>query len=300
MQLIILGTDGLQRMDELSSGNTEKEKETNLSYSSIANRKKSTWRDFLFKHEESLLAILMLFIFSALWELIAVSGLVKPIFISSPSHIFQAAVWLAGHGLWNDILVSLIEFAVGFLMAIVIAVPLGLLLGWYRRLNAMFDPFISALNATPRVALIPLIILWLGIGIESKIAVVFLGAFFPLILNVMVGAKTVDSALLMCARSFGASQYKVFITLVLPTTLPFLIVGMRLAVGRALVGVVVAEMISSSAGLGHLIYITGSTFQTDKLFVGVLVLACFGYLLTEILKRLEAHFEIWRPERRQS
>ena len=242
-------------------------------------------------------AVLAFFLF---WELLAWSGFIKPIFISSPSAIFKAALWLSSHGLWNDILVSFTEFAVGFLAACVIAVPLGLIIGWYPRLNAVFDPFVTALNAMPRVALIPLIILWLGIGMESKVALVFLGAFFPLILNVMLGVKTVDEILLNCARSFGARDRQIFLTVIVPSSLPFIIAGMRLAVGRSLVGVVVAELVASNAGLGHLIYVAGSTFQTDKLFVGILILVLFGYLTTEGLKRVEDHFDSWRPNRRQS
>jgi ABC-type nitrate/sulfonate/bicarbonate transport system permease component len=248
--------------------------------------------------EETWIAIGTILVFLFLWELVARLEIVKPIFISSPSRIFNAAIWLAFHGLWKDVLVSFMEFALGFLAAVALAIPLGLLLGWYSRLNAMFDPFITALNATPRVALIPLIIVWIGIGIELKIAVVFLGAFFPLVLNVMMGVKTVDESLLSCARSFGARDRQIFSTLILPTSLPFIVAGMRLAIGRALVGVVVAELVTSTAGLGHLIYVAGATFQTDKLFVGIVILSLFGYLITEILKRLEAHFENWRPVRR--
>ena len=248
--------------------------------------------------EGKLLSLAALVAFFLLWELISRLGVIKPIFISSPSQIFKAAVWLSSHGLWNDMLVSFTEFTLGFLAASAFAVPFGLLIGWYPRLNAMFDPFITALNAMPRVALIPLIILWLGIGIESKVALVFLGAFFPLILNVMVGVKTVDEALLNCARSFGARDSQIFSTLIVPSSLPFIIAGMRLAIGRSLVGVVVAELVASNAGLGHLIYVAGSTFQTDKLFVGILILVLFGYLTTEGLKRVENHFDNWRPNRR--
>jgi ABC-type nitrate/sulfonate/bicarbonate transport system permease component len=253
---------------------------------------------FARKHENGLLAWGTLVVFLGVWELLPRLGLVKPVFTSSPSRIITAAGWLFAHGFWNDIRVSAVEFAVGFVGAVLVAIPLGIALGWYRRLNAMFDPFVNAFNATPRVALLPLIILWLGIGIKSKIAIIFLGAFFPVIMNVMAGMKTIDAGLLACARSFGARDWQVFSTLALPTSVPFIIAGMRQAVGRGLVGVVVGELVASTAGVGHMMSLAGATFQTDKVFVGVLILTVFGYALTEILKRLEQHYEIWRPERR--
>lgn len=246
------------------------------------------------KYENVLLAGGTVLAFLAVWEFFPAAGLVDPFFTSSPSRIFNAARWLFAHGLWNDIRVSLLEFSTGIGLAILLSLPIGLLLGWYRRLNAMFDPFISMLNATPRVALLPIIILWLGIGIQSKIAAVFLGAFFPLVINIMAGVRTVDEVLLKCSRSFGASDRQVLTTLVMPTCVPFFVAGMRLALGRGLVGVVVGEMLASTAGIGHMMTLASASFQMDKMFVGLILLAGFGYALTEILRRLETRFESWR------
>ena len=247
------------------------------------------------KHENVILALGAMLAFLILWEILPAIGLANPFFTCSPSRILTAAGWLFAHGFWNDILVSLKEFVAGIGLAVLFSIPLGLLLGWYRRLNAMFEPFVTMFNAMPRVALLPLIILWLGIGIESKVAAVFLGAFFPLVVNVMAGVKTVDETLLKCARSFGASDRQVFTKLALPTSVPFLVAGMRLALGRGLVGVVVGEMLASTAGVGHMMTLAGDTFQTDKVFVGLILLAVFGYTLTELLKWLEKHFESWQP-----
>lgn len=251
-------------------------------------------RRFIQKYENSLLATIAALTFRSMWEVLPNLGLINPFFTSSPSRILTAAQWLFAHGFWNDIRVSLEEFITGIGLAILLSLPIGLMLGWYRRLNAMFEPFITMLNATPRVALLPLIILWLGIGIESKIAAVFLGAFFPLVVNVMAGVKTVDETLLKCARSFGANDRQVFSTLVMPTCVPFIVAGMRLALGRGLVGVVVGEMLASTAGIGHMMTLASSSFQTDKMIVGLLLLAGFGYILTELLKRLEKRFKSWR------
>lgn len=248
------------------------------------------------KQEDALLGFATLLAFLLGWELLAWSGWVKPLFISSPSRIWRAAQWLFAHGLWSDIRVSLVEFSGGFALALLVGAPIGLALGWYQRLRAMFDPLLSALYATPRVALVPLLILWLGIGVPSKIAIVFLGAVFPILINVSAGLRLLDETLVRCARAFGANDWQLFVTVALPSALPFLIVGMKLAVGRALVGVVVGELVASTAGVGHMMSVAGATFQTDKVFVGVIMLGGFGWALTALIGRLEARFNAWRPE----
>lgn len=249
------------------------------------------------QHEHSILAVSGVVGFLMIWEWLPALGLVNPFFTSSPSRILTAARWLAAHGLWNDILISATEFGIGFSLAALIGVPLGVLLGWYRRWHALFDPFITMLYTTPRVALLPLLILWLGIGLASKIAVVFLGALFPILMNVIAGMQTIDETLLMCARSFGASDLKIFTALALPSSVPFTLTGLRIGVGRALVGVVVGEMVASTGGIGHMMSVAGSTFQTDKVFVGIILIASFGYAVTSILNRLERRFDYWRPQR---
>jgi NitT/TauT family transport system permease protein len=253
------------------------------------------WRVFLRRNENRLLAIGTFVCFLILWELLPRLGLVKPLFTSSPTRIIKAATWLFARGFWFDIYISALEFVIGFGLAVIIGIPLGFLLGWNQRIYAMFDPFISALNATPRVAMLPLVILWLGIGVKSIVAVVFLGAVFPLLVNAITGVRNVDENLLLCAHSFGAKDRQILISLALPASIPFLIAGMRLAVGRALVGVVVGELVASRAGIGHMMSKAGATFQTDKFFVGVVILALSGYFLTEVFKHLETHFESWRP-----
>ncbi len=253
------------------------------------------WRNFLHRYENRLLALGTILFFLVVWELLPQLKLVKPLFTSSPSRIIEAAGWLFARGFWYDIFISASEFVIGFGLAVIVGIPLGIVLGWNQRLNAMFDPFISALYATPRVALLPLIILWLGIGMKSIIAVVFLGAVFPILVNTISGVKNIEETLLLCARSFCASTHQILSTIAIPSSVPMIIAGMRLAVGRGLVGVVVGELIASRAGVGHMMSLAGSTFQTDKLFVGVVLLALSGFFLNELLKKLEAKFEGWRP-----
>jgi ABC-type nitrate/sulfonate/bicarbonate transport system permease component len=254
----------------------------------------SRGKRFLQDQEGSWLALAAALVFLVIWELIVDLGWVKPLFISSPSRIFQAGLWLFGHGLWKDIGISAGEFALGLSMAVVVGIPMGIALGWYHYLYNSLDLFISALNATPRVALLPLIILWLGIGVKSTVALVFLGALFPVLINVTTGVRSIDDTLVRCARSFGANEGQVFLTIALPGSIPFIIAGLRLAVGRALVGIVVGEMVASNAGIGHMITLAGASFQTDRVFVGILLIATFGYLLSSLLQRLETRFDAWR------
>lgn len=259
----------------------------------------SSWRGrlgtLLKERETTLLALITVLGFLTLWELAPHLHLGNPNFTSSPSRIVAAAQWLFAHGFLYDIRVSAAEFALGMGLAVVVGIPVGILLGWYRRPRAMFEPFIIALYSLPRVALMPLLILWLGIGIYSKVAVVFLGAVFPITVSVMAGMTTIDAVLLQCARAFAATDRQIFSTLALPSTVPFLITGLRLGVGRGLVGIVVGELIASRAGIGHMMARAGATFQIDKVFVGVMVLVLVGVTLNEVLRAIERRFESWRP-----
>jgi len=256
--------------------------------------------------EKKILGTLAVILFLTLWEFMG--GVwsvynpipflqVNPMFMSAPSLIWKAAVQLFGSGeIWNDLRVSGIEFFWGYLLAVVFAIPFGIMTGWYKRMSAIFDPFINAMNATPRVALLPLVIIWLGIGILSKVGIIFLGAVFPMLINTRDGVKTTPQNLLNAARSFGASEWMVFKTVVLPSTVPFILTGLRLGVGRAIVGVMVGELYAATAGIGFMITVAGATFQTDKVFVGVLVFALSGMISMELLTRLERRFDKWRPK----
>lgn len=247
--------------------------------------------------QRTVLGIAAVIGFFVLWELFARTGWVRPLFISSPSRIWEAAVWLSAHGLWHDLFVSTGEFVSGMALAVGVGLLAGVLLGWYPSLSAAFDPFVSALYSTPRVAFLPLLILWLGIGLASKVAVVFLGAVFPILVSTISGVRAVDPDLLTAARAFGANDRQIFRTLALPSSVPFLIAGLQLGVGRGLVGVVVGEFLASQAGIGHMMNVAAATFQTDKTFVGILILAASGTLISIGLRRLERRFDRWRPTR---
>jgi ABC-type nitrate/sulfonate/bicarbonate transport system permease component len=292
-------------------------------------KRRRTWEDY----EGTVLGVIAVVLFLLFWEGVgnkwtyfgwqlpfaAALPQINPMFTSAPSRILAAAdrlffdggigavisalgagnllgAWsaIAKGSIWKDIWVSFQEFAWGYMLAIVVGIPLGVLMGWYRRLNYALEPFVNALYATPRVALLPLFIIWFGIGINSKIAVVFAGAVFPILVSTFSGMRTLDANLLKCARSFGANDWQIFRTIALPGSIPFIITGLRLAVGRALIGVVVGELYAATAGVGYLITVAGATFQTDKVFVGVMIICFSGLGMMELLKYLERRFEPWR------
>jgi NitT/TauT family transport system permease protein len=253
---------------------------------------------FYLNQEKKILGTAAITVFLVIWELTGnVYQLINPMFMSAPSLVFKAAYQLFASGeIYHDLYVSGIEFLGGYFLAVAVAIPFGIMLGWYKRMSYLFDPFVNAMNATPRVALLPLVIIWLGIGILSKVGIIFLGAVFSILINTRDGVKTTPVNLLNAARSFGASEWMVFKTVVVPSTIPFILTGLRLAVGRALVGVLVGELYAATAGIGFMITVAGATFQTDKVFVGVLIFALSGMIGMELLTKLERKFDKWRPQ----
>ncbi len=253
---------------------------------------------FYLNQEKKILGTSAVIIFLTAWELVGNTfQLINPMFMSAPSLVWKAGVQLFASGeIWNDLRVSGIEFAWGYFLSAAFGVPFGIACGWYKRFAYTFDPFINAMNATPRVALLPLVIIWLGIGILSKVGIIFLGAVFPILINARDGVKTTPYNLLTAARSFGASEWQIFRSVVLPSTVPFIITGLRLGIGRALIGVMVGELYAATAGIGFMITVAGATFQTDKVFVGILIFAATGMFGMELLNRLEVKFDKWRPK----
>ncbi|MPZ76105.1 MAG: ABC transporter permease subunit [Deltaproteobacteria bacterium] len=253
---------------------------------------------FYLNNEKKILGTAGVVTFLVVWELVGNTlQLINPMFMSAPSLIFNAAVQMFGSGeIYNDLYVSGLELFWGYFLSAVVAVPFGIMVGWYKRASYIFDPFINAMNATPRVALLPLVIIWLGIGILSKVGIIFLGAVFPILINTRDGVKTTPYNLLTAARSFGASEWMLFKTVVLPSTIPFILTGLRLGLGRAIVGVMVGELYAATAGIGFMITVAGATFQTDKVFVGVLIFALTGMIGMELLTRVERRFDKWRPQ----
>jgi NitT/TauT family transport system permease protein len=250
------------------------------------------------RYEPVILGGAALVIVLAVWEAFWAAGKISPLFMSGPSAIarqFRDA-WARGT-LRADMIYSGTNFAVGFVLAAVAGVAIGIIVGWYRHVRLLVDPFLNALYATPRVAMVPLIIIWFGIGMWSKVFIVFISAFFPILVNTIGGVRTIDADLLRAARAYCASDWQIFRTLALPGSVPFILTGIRQGVALGLIGVVVGEMFGGSQGVGFMVAYGGQTFATDTLFVGVAIIAGAGILLTALAERLERRFSRWRPER---
>ena len=231
------------------------------------------------------------------WQLVANARIYSILFLPGPWDVAQAFVKLfQTDDIWLDIGTSGMEMGIGYGMAIGVGLVLGMLMGWYTRFQYALDPFVNFFYSTPRIVLIPLFILWWGIEMPPKIAVIFLGALFPIIINTMAGVRNTEAALLRVARSFGASDALTFRRVVLPGSVPFILTGFRLGIGHALTGLVVAEYIAAKHGVGQIIAIASQTFQTPKAFAGVVLIACTGMLLTTVLHRIENRFQSWRPQ----
>ena len=169
-------------------------------------------------------------------------------------------------------------------------------MGRFYTLNAMFDPFVTAFNATPRLVFLPLVVLWFGFGIWSTVVIVFIGALFPLLINTYEGVKNVDRVLVNVVRSFGANEWQLMKIVVLPNSLPYIIAGLRLAIGRAILGVVVGEFFGSDQGIGYLMAAAAGNYIVDVVFAGLILFMGISLVMTMAVKKLEDRLSRWRPE----
>lgn len=224
---------------------------------------------------------------------------VDPVFLSYPTAIAGAVPGMIASGELPRAFLSSVEaLLIGLVFAIVFGTAMGLLMGRYRFVDQLFDVQVSALYATPNVALVPLLILWFGLGLFSKIVIIFLAAFFPIIVNTHAGVRNLSRNLVEVALAEGANEPQVFTKIVIPATLPFIATGIRLAMGRAVVGMVVAEIFTAVSGLGGAIVTYGNAFATSKLFVVVIVLALLGVTLTESVRVIERRLAPWKETER--
>jgi NitT/TauT family transport system permease protein len=233
----------------------------------------------------------------ALWEALSQAELIKQAVFSRPSAIWASAIRDIGNGtLQEHLLVSGQEYVFGLGLSIIIAIPLGLAIGMFWRVNYLLDPWLSALYATPTVALVPLIILLFGIGLESKIVVVFLEAFILITVSTITGVTVAEAKHHELAESFRASRWTRFTTVTVPSSVPFMLTGLRLGVGRGIVGVVVAEFLAANQGIGFYIALNGSLLQSSRVYLGIIILGILGLVMGEAVRRLERRFERWRPQ----
>jgi NitT/TauT family transport system permease protein len=231
----------------------------------------------------------------ALWEIVGRWLITNPLYFVPPSEALSAMADLARAGsLWRDVVASAKEFAIGFAIASVIGVAVGLVTGTSRTARLILDPWINALYATPLVALMPLYLIIFGIGVTGKAALVVTVAVFPVLINTAVGVLTTDRSYLDVAQAYGASRWEVFSKVHLPAALPHIVSGMRLGMGRGLTGVVVGEFFFSNAGLGHLIATAGQSFDTPSLFAAIIILTAAAVVMNQALRYAERHLAPWR------
>ena len=248
------------------------------------------------RYEPAILGAGTVVLLLVIWQFAAEAKLVSSLVLPSPTSIASALVaYVRSPTFGVDVATSGQEVLYGYGLSILVGVPVGLAMGWYRRFDLALDPFVSFANASPRIAIAPLVVIWFGIGIWSKVAIIFVSAMFSILINTRAGVKNLDPNLIKAARSFGAGDWQMFRTVALPGALPFIITGLRLGVGQALIGVVVGELIAAQHGIGQAMATFGTTFQTASVFATLIIVAGVGLLLQQLFQRLERRFSGWRP-----
>jgi len=247
------------------------------------------------KNEAVALGILGIVLFLGLWEGAAQIGWINPVVLSSPSRIAVAFAgqWESGQFL-ADLGVSLSELAIGFALSLAVGVAIGIAMGLSRTTEYALDPFVWFLYSTPLVALYPLIVVWLGFGFATVLAITFMLTVIPIVVNTLAGVRSVDPSLVRAVRVFGGSGYDVVMKAVLPASLPLVLAGVRIGLGRALIGVVLGEMFSSNAGLGFRMTVYAAHLKTADVFVPLAAFVIIGVITTQLAILLESRLQSWR------
>lgn len=242
------------------------------------------------------LTIISLVVGISTWWLVVALRLANPVLLPPPPTVVRSMADMLVEGtLLIHVAVSLARAVGGFLLATLIGVPLGIFMGRSARIHAIIDPWVELLRPVPPIAMLPLVVLWFGIGEESKLVVVFYGAIFPILINTVHGVRTVDNTLIRAARALGASERQIFYLVVLPAAVPSVVTGLRLGAGMAIFVLVAAELLGSTAGLGWLIMDSREHFFTDRIMVGIVALGVVGYCINRGLLGLERKLVRWRP-----
>jgi NitT/TauT family transport system permease protein len=232
---------------------------------------------------------------AVLWE---VTGRIMDSTLIPPLSRIGAAWWklLASGKLAANLTLSLTTLAAGFFLAVAIGIIIGLLMGRFRAVEHFLDLYVNVLMSAPTTAFVPVLIMWFGLGVESRIAVVFLFAVFVIIINTMTGVKQVDSVLVEMARSFGAKEKEIFFKIILPAAMPAIMAGVRLGMGRAVKGMVTAEMLLTLTGIGAMIMQYGSSFATDSLFAVILTILIIAMITMRAVQWLDRRLTGWKAE----
>jgi NitT/TauT family transport system permease protein len=250
---------------------------------------------FRSSNRATLLGILGILLFVGFWELAAQVGWLNPVILSSPSRIAVAFAgqWQSGQFV-ADLGVSLAELVIGFGLSAIVGVAMGIAMGLNRTTEYAFDPFVWFLYSTPLVALYPLIVVWLGFGFSTVIAITFMLTVIPIAVNTFSGVRSVDPSLIAAVRVFGGSKTDVILKAVLPASLPLVLAGFRIGLSRALIGVVLGEMFSSNAGLGFRMTVYAAHLKTADVFVPLVAFVVIGVVTTQLALLLESRLQSWK------
>ncbi len=244
---------------------------------------------------DRVISILSPLILLGLWEICARAGIIDVRFFPAPSNVLKHLVEMIGSGdLWRHLAASLYRLVVGFFVGCVPAIVVGLAIGLYRPVRAAFDPLISATYPIPKSSLLPLILLIFGLGESSKIAMVAIGVFYPVVINTAAGVRQIAPIFLDVGQNFGASRLNMFRTVALPGALPLIMTGVKLGAGMGLVLIAIAEMVGAKSGLGYMIWNAWELFDVQTMYVGLFVIAIIGFSLNAGFDMLERVIVPWR------
>jgi NitT/TauT family transport system permease protein len=247
------------------------------------------------RHRKVLLGGLSIGLFFAAWQAVFLVIPFNPLFISKPSLIAESFLALLQSGdLLRELAVSAVPFLYGFGAAVVIGVAVGIVMGWRVRVGYALDPLMTVFYASPLVALAPLVIVFFGVGVSGKAIIIFLLAVFPFIFNTYAGVRAVDRLLINVVRSLGGSEKDLYLKVIVPSVLPYMVAGARIAVGRGLIGVLVGEFFAASEGIGYAIARFGDLFALDKMFACILSIMIIAVVLTEGIRWAERAAFPWR------
>jgi ABC-type nitrate/sulfonate/bicarbonate transport system permease component len=250
---------------------------------------------FLQKKTNPWVSIGFLTFLLVVWEIVCRLGYILPLFLPAPSDILQEGIRVVRSGeLYRHVSTSLVRIVWGFVIACTAGLFVGIITAFFRTADAMGTPLLAALYPIPKIAILPLLILWLGIGETSKVAVIALGVFFPFVIYVYAGVKHVDTLLVKAAISLGSSRAGIVRKVLMPAILPMIFAGMKMGIGIALLLVVAAEMVAADSGIGYMILHAADLMNTKRLMVGLICLSCLGLFFNWLFVKLEAIFIPWK------
>ena len=245
------------------------------------------------KSHPNIVRIASLVVFFTVWEFWAKDA--DPLFIVTPSEIYQAAVWMIEDGTFMLLFSQSMEhFVIGTVLSIVVGTAIGVVLALWWQAEYVLDPFINGFYAIPKPALVPLFILWFGLETTSKVMLIMSVAIFPMIVNTYVGIKDTRGSMLDIGRAFGATERQIFFKIILPGSVPYIMSGARLAVGLGIIGMIIAEFFTAMVGFGGWIRETSDQFETAQMYFLIIVVGAFGIVLTELVMAVERRISRWR------